>query len=290
MSNPEVMTYIPFAMNGEKSILQVYRQSGQDEEDATLSEGFPKITMIPESSGGIAPKGLDMNGALYQVSVDTVHRQKGKQIQYDATYATNIGGYSKGAILQSTDLTKSYISTVDNNLTDPDSSASNGWNVYAQTPTATSTTTGTVKIADNLTSTAKDTALTANQGNVLNTEIANLATSVGAMFASASMQKNGYFQIKDVNGNVVFMWQWGTVDYDSYPNEIQVDITFPKPFPNNCFTALATRKMSQHSSNGDGGANLIGTPTKTMASFSLQQYEGNYWYDLRGFTWFAIGN
>ncbi|MCF9034184.1 gp53-like domain-containing protein [Acinetobacter nectaris] len=84
--------------------------------------------------------------------------------------------------------------------------------------------------------------------------------------------------------------QWGTVDYDSYPNEIQVDVTFPQPFPNNCFTAHATRKMSQHSSNGDGGANLIGTPTKTMASFSLQQYEGNYWYDLRGFTWFAIGN
>ena len=79
MSNPEILTYIPFAVNGEKNILQVYRQPKQDEEDATLSEGFPKITMIPESSGGKAPKGLDMNGALYQLSLDTAHRQSGKQ-------------------------------------------------------------------------------------------------------------------------------------------------------------------------------------------------------------------
>ena len=222
MSNPEVMTYIPFAMNGEKNILQVYRQPRQDEEDATLSEGWPKITMLPESSGGIAPKGLDMNGVLYQLSVDTVHRQKGKQIQYDSTYATNIGGYSKGAILQSTDLTKSYISTVDNNLTDPDSSASSGWNVYAQTPTATSTTTGTVKIADNLTSTAKDTALTANQGRIL----ANMLTSE--------------IDQQSIGGNIL---KWGSALITSRvtvdPNYVPATIKFQTPFPNNCFQVVA---------------------------------------------------
>lgn len=290
MSNPEILTYIPFAVNGEKNTIQVYRQANQDQEDATFSEGWPKITMIPLSSGGIPPKGLDINGVLYQLSLDTVHRQSGKQMQFDATYASNIKGYSKGAMLQSSDLTRLYLNTVDGNLTDPDSSSASGWNVYAQTPTATSTTTGTVKIADNLTSTAKDTALTANQGNVLSTQIGNLATSVGAMFASSSMQPNGFFQIKDVNGNVVFMWQWGTVDYSSYPGEIQVDVNFPKPFPNNCFSANGTRKMSQHSSRGDAGISLIGTPSKTGASFSLQQYYSGSNDDVRGFTWLAVGN
>lgn len=279
MSNPEVMTYIPFAMNGEKNILQVYRQPKQDEEDATLSEGFPKITMIPESSGGKAPKGLDMNGALYQVSVDTVHRQKGKQIQYDATYAKNIGGYSKGAILQSTDLTKSYISTVDNNLTDPDSSASSGWNVYAQTPTATSTTTGTVKIADNLTSNAIDTALTANQGRIL-------ANMLSGVYGS-----NGTQQI----GNSILAWGSAliisrvTVD----PSYVPTTVKFQTPFPNNCFQVVACH-------DDPVGANAIfsvGNITKNgfdASSYKMRANgEGQPITAMTGTTtmrYFAIGN
>ena len=259
MSNPSVMVYVPFALNGKKNTIQVTRQTNQDEEDATLTEGFPDVTMIKESVGGKAPKGLDFNGIFYLLSVDTVHRQSGQQIQYDATYATNIGGYKKGAILQSTSLTKSYISTVDNNTTDPDSTASSGWNVYAYTPIATSTTLGTVKIADTLTSTATDTALTANQGRVLN-------ESIGSLFSNNSINtSNGYQYL----GKLLI--QWGTVDYDSYPGEIQVNINFPIPFPNFTANVQATRKMSQHSSSGDAGVNLIGQ-TLTGASFSLQQY------------------
>ena len=277
MSNPSVMVYVPFALNGKKNTIQVTRQTNQDEEDATLTEGFPDVTMIKESVGGKAPKGLDFNGIFYLLSVDTVHRQSGQQIQYDATYATNIGGYKKGAILQSTSLSKSYISTVDNNTTDPDSTASSGWNVYAYTPIATSTTLGTVKIADTLTSTATDTALTANQGRVLN-------ESIGSLFSNNSINtSNGYQYL----GKLLI--QWGTVDYDSYPGEIQVNINFPIPFPNFTANVQATRKMSQHSSSGDAGVNLIGQ-TLTGASFSLQQYNSPSYGDCRGFTWFAIGN
>lgn len=290
MSNPEKMIYVPFATSGQRNDILVTNPSTAKPQDASFTYGFPSATMTPKSSGGKAPNGKDVNGILYAITTDTVHRQSGKQIQFDATYAGNIGGYAKGAIVQSTDLTKSYISTVDGNLTDPDSSSSKNWNVYSQPPLATSTTVGTVKIADTLNSTARDTALTANQGNVLSTQIGNLATSVGAMFASSSMQPNGFFQIKDVYGNVIFMWQWGTVDYSSYPGEIQVDVNFPKPFPNNCFSANGTRKMSQHSSRGDAGISLIGTPSKTTASFSLQQYYGDSNGDARGFTWFAMGN
>ena len=282
MSNPSVMVYVPFALNGKKNTIQVTRQTNQDEEDATLTEGFPDVTMIKESVGGKAPKGLDFNGIFYLLSVDTVHRQSGQQIQYDATYATNIGGYKKGAILQSTSLTKSYISTVDNNTTDPDSTASSGWNVYALTPTATSTTLGTVKIADTLTSTATDTALTANQGNVL-------LNKMTGILLNRDLSK-GYLWLTNEKGEQVILFQWGTVDYDSYPGEIQVDVTFNDPFPTNCFMVQATRKMIKHSSDGDAGVSVVGTPSKTGASFSLQNYNSSAVGDCRGFSWFAIGN
>lgn len=277
MSNPEILTYVPFARDGERNLIPVTRQDGQDARLATFSGGYPKITMTPKSAGGEPPDGMDMNGALYQISLDTVHRQSGKQMQYDATYATNIGGYSKGSVLQSTDLSTFWISTVDGNTTDPDSTNASGWNRFAYTPVATSTTTGTVKIADTLASNATDTALTANQGNVLNAKINTLFTN------SSIGSSNGYIYL----GKLLI--QWGTVDYSSNPGEVQADITFPIPFPTFVANIQATRKMSQQSANGDGGVNIIGQ-SLTGASFSVQTYNNTNSSDLRGFNWFAIGN
>ena len=284
MSNPAVMIYVPFALNGNKNIIQVTRQENQDQEDATWSEGYPNITMIKQSAGGKAPKGLDMNGVLYSLSADVVHRQSGKQMLFDAEYATNIGGYAKGSLLQSTDLSRFWISTVDGNTTDPDSSSANGWNRFAYTPVATSSTTGTVKLVDNLSSTATDAALTASQGNILNNSI-NRVSSSNLMGYS-----QGYQEIKNANGVTQIIYQWGTVDYNSYPGEMQVDITFAIPFPIACLNVQATRKMSEHSNNGDSGVHLI-SQSKTGASFSLQLFgAASSSTEIRGFTWFAIGN
>lgn len=277
MSNPEILTYVPFARDGERNLIPVTRKDGQDARLATFSEGYPKITMTPKSAGGEPPDGMDMNGALYQISLDTVHRQSGKQMQYDATYAKNIGGYSKGSVLQSTDSSTFWISTVDGNTTDPDSTSASGWNRFAYTPVATSTTTGTVKIADTLASNATDTALTANQGNILNTKINTLFTN------SNIGPSNGYIWMGTL------LLQWGTVDYDSNPGEVQAIVTFPIQFPKFVINIQATRKMSQQSANGDGGVNII-TQSLSTATFSLQTYNNSNSSDVRGFTWFAIGS
>lgn len=263
MSNPEILTYIPFAVNGEKNTIQVYRQANQDQEDATFSEGWPKITMIPLSSGGIPPKGLDINGVLYQLSLDTVHRQSGKQMQYDATYASNIKGYSKGAMLQSSDLTRLYLNTVDGNLTDPDSSSSSGWNVYAQTPTATSTTTGTVKIADNLTSTTTDTALTANQGRIL-----------------ASMLSSNPTQQVTGSNILKFGRTKGLLPGDN-------NIQFDTPFANNCFVGYAV-----NTTDGNGNAYIVVAypPTKTGFNCSIRKQNGDTTNQLTDVSWLAVGN
>lgn len=232
MSNPAVMMYVPFALSGTRNTIQVTRQENQDPEDATLTSGFPDVTMIPESNGGIAPKGQDFNGIFYLITADTVHRQTGKRIQYDATYAKNINGYAKGAILQSTTLTKEYISTVDGNLTDPDSSQSSGWSVYAgagSVPTATASISGTVKIVDNLVSSETDTALSANQGRILNEKITSLDFSF-------SNEENGSQSLPSKS-----QIKWG-----SYPIEAKVNadntttfVKFPEPFKNNCLQVVA---------------------------------------------------
>lgn len=172
MSNPEVMWSKAFAWNAiNKNTIQDERQPGQAEQDANLKDGFPLITMTPQDAGGIAPNGQDMNGIMYAVSSDMVHRQKGLRIQFDPAYAAKIGGYDQGCILASNDYTRDYISLIPNNLTDPNGSGTAGrWAIYAgagSIASATASIAGIIKIVDNLSSNATDAALTANQGRVL---------------------------------------------------------------------------------------------------------------------------
>lgn len=197
MSNPEIMWSKAFAWNAtNKNTIQEQRQPSQDVQDATLNDGFPLITMTPQEAGGIAPNGQDMNGALYAISSDMVHRQKGLRIQFDPAYAAKIGGYEQGCILASNDYQRDYISLISNNLTDPNGSGTAGrWAIYSgagSIASATASIAGIVKIVDNLSSTAVDAALTANQGKVLGDRTQQATTTnVGiSRFANATEVAN----------------------------------------------------------------------------------------------------
>ena len=197
MSNPEIMWSKAFAWNAtNKNTIQEQRQPSQDVQDATLNDGFPLITMTPQDAGGIAPNGQDMNGALYAISSNMVHRQKGLRIQFDPAYAAKIGGYDQGCILASNDYTRDYISLIPNNLTDPNGSGTAGrWAIYSgagSIASATASIAGIVKIVDSLSSSATDAALTANQGKVLGDRTQQATTTnVGiSRFANASEVAN----------------------------------------------------------------------------------------------------
>ena len=180
MSNP-YMVKIPFCNTGNKNAIQLTQQAGQDPEDATYQEGFPPVTMINEDAGGLPPKGLDFNGIFYELSSPIAHYCRGDRIQFDATYATAIGGYAKGWVVASNDYQKDYISLVDNNLADPNGTNTT-WAVYAgqgSVPVATSTTTGTVKLVNSLLSPATDAALTAAQGKALQDSKLNISNALG---------------------------------------------------------------------------------------------------------------
>lgn len=197
MSNPEIMWSKAFAWNAtNKNTIQEERQPSQDVQDATLDDGFPLITMTPQDAGGIAPNGQDMNGALYAISLDMVHRQKGLRIQFDPAHAAKIGGYDQGCILASNDYTRDYISLIPNNLTDPNGSGTAGrWAIYSgagSIASATASIAGIVKIVDSLSSTATDAALTANQGKILSDRTQQATTTnVGiARFATVTEVEN----------------------------------------------------------------------------------------------------
>lgn len=180
MSNP-YMVKIPFCNTGNKNAIQLTQQAGQDPEDATYQDGFPPVTMLNEDAGGLPPKGLDFNGIFYELSSPIAHYCRGDRIQFDAAYAAAIGGYAKGWVVASNDYQKDYISLVDNNLADPNGTNTT-WAVYAgqgSVPTATSTTTGTVKLVNSLASSATDAALTAMQGKALQDSKLNISNALG---------------------------------------------------------------------------------------------------------------
>ena len=93
---------------------------------ASLNDGFPPITFVPIASGGIPPWGEDMNGILYQSTAWLQALQADAAIPYDSAFQTVIGGYPQGAIVESAVYTGlKWISTVDNNPTNPDTGGAN---------------------------------------------------------------------------------------------------------------------------------------------------------------------
>lgn len=116
---------IPFAESGGKNPIPVPSQPAGA---ASLTDGFPPLTRTPLLAGGIPPSGLDMNGALYEISALARWAGAGAGAPYDGTFATDVlvNGYPKGARVLRSDGTGYWLNTVDNNVTDPESSGV-GW-------------------------------------------------------------------------------------------------------------------------------------------------------------------
>ncbi|WP_256125202.1 phage tail protein [Photorhabdus luminescens] len=114
MKNPNLIPR-PFAQNGQKDEIPADYKSDLPSQKATWNTGFPQVTMMPVTAGGLPPSGKDFNGIFNQISDNIVHLSKGGKYKFSLEYANSIGGYPKGAILQSDDETKEFQSLVDNN-------------------------------------------------------------------------------------------------------------------------------------------------------------------------------
>ena len=110
---------VPFASQGDKNTIPVTpsTETGQTNY-ASYQKGFPPVTMTPLVAGGLPPQGMDMNGILFALSSSIGFSQSGGLPTFNADFASTIGGYPLGAVLQSNDGKSSYVSIVDNNTTD----------------------------------------------------------------------------------------------------------------------------------------------------------------------------
>ena len=123
---------VPFAFSAGGSFIRAIplaSQIGIQNGAASLTDGFPPLCFQPVASGGTPPFGSDMNGILNQLSQWSQWLEAGGPVYYDSTFATGgNGGYPQGAIVQSNIVPGNFwLSTADNNTTDPDSLSSANW-------------------------------------------------------------------------------------------------------------------------------------------------------------------
>ena len=223
VANP---TFIPlaFATNGLKNPIQKTRQPTQDIEDMTWSDGSPQITLTPIADGGKAPKGQDFNGVMNIVTEHGIFVQNGNRYKWSADVIANFNGYAKDAIVQSDDGLREYISLINNNSTNPNSSTS-GWAIYAgngSVPIATSTVAGIMTVINNLTSTNVGSALSAAMGRILKNSLDSLTDVVALKLNTSSA-----FGIDQQWYNFTAARGLGITYYNTTSRPIMVQVGFP---------------------------------------------------------------
>lgn len=114
----------PFGVNGQRGAILPTTPAGDN--SASYEQGFPPITMILKSAGGLPPKGQDMNQILYELSALGRWSSTGSLNTFDSEFASEISGYPSGAMLISDDGGRIFINTIDGNLSDPNNNGT-GW-------------------------------------------------------------------------------------------------------------------------------------------------------------------
>lgn len=114
----------PFAINGQREPILDTTPAGDN--TASYASGFPPITMILKSAGGLPPKGQDMNQILYELSALCRWFSTGALNAYDSEFSAEIGGYPKSSVVLGNDESTIFISLIDANTNNPNNDSS-GW-------------------------------------------------------------------------------------------------------------------------------------------------------------------
>ncbi len=107
----------PVAVDGLKNTIPTNPTSSSSNL-ASITGGFPSITMQSVANGGLPPMGQDFNGLFYVATDQKVYLQNGGIITFNEDVSTAIGGYPNGAILDYLDSNNNFLkvqSLIDNN-------------------------------------------------------------------------------------------------------------------------------------------------------------------------------
>ena len=120
---------VPFADSGTKNTIPVPSQVAVTPGLASWTTGFPPLTMTPITAGGVPPYGADFNGILNSITNAIRWSSAGASYPFDATFASAVGGYPKGALIPNSTGTGYWLNQTENNSSNPEASAtvSTGW-------------------------------------------------------------------------------------------------------------------------------------------------------------------
>ena len=278
---------IPFANAATGSYIRpipTASQIGVDNGRASLADGFPPDTFTPISGGGVPPSGRDMNGILFRSTAWSRWLAAGAPISYSAAFSAAIGGYPAGAFLQSSTLIGVfYVSTVENNTTNPEAGGAN-WQLAIPTKASAAEVTAGTDDAKFVTP-RRLAGLRATSADILAGTSDALYVTPAALAATYSSVAGSPGLMVHPNG---FIEQWGrTAVFQS--GEGASSLPFPVPFPNAVFNVVMGAINSSNSNQRDTVPQWNPTGSLTTLSY-YRQSEGGGGDNIEGVTWRAIGN
>jgi len=273
---------IPFANGaGAGFIRDIPTASSATPGAASLTDGFPDVCFQPIAAGGVPPAGEDFNGVLFRVSGWARWQAAGGPVTFNATFSTAVGGYPRGAFLQSA-VTPGlfFVSTAENNTTNPDAVSSANWLTLVPTKA----------------STAEVTAGTDDTKFISPLKLAELRASAADALDGSSVAKYispavllDAFGFTNGERFIVFPGGlklcWG--QYRGTVTERRQDVSLPIAFDGVPFHAGGNAWNSSGSNEIDFWVQVMPQfYTTTSLAFYLNSSDGG---SVQGFDWFAIG-
>ena len=207
----------PFGVNGQREPLLPTTPAGDN--TASYDLGFPPITMILKSAGGLPPKGQDMNQILYELSSLCRWFSAGAMNTYDSAFATAIGGYPAGSFVLGDDLKTVYRCTTNGNTTNPNS-----------------VTTGWAKQADDINQILQlGDASGRNVGNSQSYEIPDMSYFPLTGFGSDNLL------VKLPNGLIAQVFRRDLPNSTTIGIPQTISVSYPTPFPSGVWGVFATK-------------------------------------------------
>lgn len=280
---------IPFASSAGGGYIRPIPEASQigiTDGAASLTDGFVPLNATPIGAGGVPPSIQDMNGILYEISGWSRWQAAGGPVYFDAAFAADIGGYPKGACLQST-VTDGvfWISTANGNTTDPDGGSAANWKRALPLP-ASGAETQAGSDATKFVTPAGLATLRATGAEMISgltaqkfltpTSYAGGAASAAEVIAGVLTNKyvtpaslagfaqllatNGYY---DLPGGLRLAWGRFTAAANG-----TTPVSFAAPFPNQCFIVQAGGTLAGGDNSQDNNPEVV-VSTITVNGFSV---------------------
>jgi hypothetical protein len=273
---------------------------------ASLTDGFPPLNAQPIASGGVPPNIKDMNGILFEISGWARWVAAGGPIYFDGAFAAAIGGYPYGAILQSaTTAGLLYVSTAQNNTTDPDAAGAVGWVGLVSVPATLAELiagTNTAKFATAATlaalrATTADIIAGIDPARYMSPAAFYGARASGADVA-AGTDDHKYVTplgMSAANSNGIIRFPGGLIMQYGHTFGYAPEGTYTTPFNTPFLTAVDTVTLTPVKNNGSVGpdADIYCHWRQSSTSLSTLAYTINYGTGsgafLDGISWIAFG-